>query len=152
MNQHIIYWASAGLQGEFARTCLEAANSLSEAGVKIDHGRAGSSISFSSPELGNFQLDHTDIFGYLTTRRPNVLGSLLLLTAAAINPTLLLLAHDRGHRCTPESKRRFLQASIRHLEMSLAERIMVAYDLNVETPTQEKSPGHFDKSCQSLAA
>ncbi len=152
MNQHIIYWASAGLQGEFARTCLEAANSLSEAGVKIDHGRAGSSISFSSPELGNFQLDHTDIFGYLTTRRPNVLGSLLLLTAAAINPTLLLLAHDRGHRCSPEGKRRFLQATISHLEKEQVERIMVAYDLYAETPVQEKPSSPFGKTCQSLAA
>ena len=152
MDQHIIYWASAGLHSEFARTFLEAAESLSETGITVDHRQMGSSLWFSSPELGNFQLDRADIFGYLTTQRPTPLASLLLLTASAINPTLLLLAHDRRHRCTPESKRRFLQASIRHLEMSLAERIMVAYDLYAETPVQEKPSSPFGKTCQSLAA
>lgn len=152
MEQHIIYWASVGLHSEFAHVCLEAAQSLSNRGVSIDHRQAGSSLWFSSPDFGSFQLDRADIFGYLTTKRPNIMGTLLLLTASAINPMILLLAHGHDHRCTPESKRRFLQATISHLEKEQADRIMVAYDLHADSGVQENPADHFDKSCQSLAA
>lgn len=40
MEQHNIYWASVGLHSEFAHVCLEAAQSLSNRGVSIDHRQA----------------------------------------------------------------------------------------------------------------
>lgn len=152
MEQHTIYWASAALQSEFAHACTEAAKKLSETGIRISCHRLGSCLSFSSAELGNLQLDQADIFGFLKPQRTTALESLLIITVSAIDPTLLLLAHDRGRPCSPESKRNFLQNAISHLEKEQAERIMVAYDLHAESHAPGKPACHFGKSCQTLAA
>ena len=156
MKQHIIYWASATMQSELLTSCVEAAQSLSEAGVEIEHRQTGASLSSFSPELGSFQLDKTDIFGFLSTKQGDRLGALVLLTASAINPMLLLLAHGQNEYCSAESKRRFLQATMSYLEKEQATRIMLAYDQCAENTTAISAPkkpvGQFDKSCPCLAA
>lgn len=152
MEQHTIYWASAALHSEFAQACIEAAQALSQTGIQIDCQKNGSCLYFSSSELGNFQLHRSDIFGFIKTNKPAVLESLLLLTVSIMDPTILLLAHDRGYYCSPESKRKFLQGTISHLESELAKRIMVAYDLQAESHSPGKPACHSAKSCQTLAA